>query len=108
MKTYRNATALQIIYCSGCFAAIVCLWLYTAFYPSEFGSLCFIAGALLTLLSVFNPMGIIASIVNCVVCFSACFPKSKRSLIGVITGPLFAILAWIVTVSSFISLGGGV
>lgn len=99
MKTFKIATALQLVYCMGCLISIFCLLLYDAFYPAAFTEICWQIGLPLTLISILNPMGTIGSVISCVQYCSSVMKKSKRSLALVIAMPILIVLLWVLTFS---------
>lgn len=82
--------------------------LYTAFYPTQFGEICFAIGAILTFVSTFIPLGLIGTIVNIVACCISNIKKSKKALIWVIISPALIILCWVIAMYSFVLHSGGV
>ena len=80
MKLFKVGTILQLIYCFCCLLVVICMPLYTAFYTTTFGEICFRIGAILTFVSTFNPMGLIGTIIKFIACFSTDLKKSKKIL----------------------------
>ena len=111
-KTMRAATFFQILYCIGCCVVLICMPLYTAFYTTDFGIICFRIGAVMNLVSFLNPVGAICAVVNLVSFLSTCRESdtkpSVKVLLWVIIGPLLTMLLWYLSVSSFVYHSGGV
>ena len=80
MRLFKVGTILQIIYLVCCTFVVVCMPLYSAFYTTTFGLICFKMGAVLTFVSTFNPVGLIGSILNIVACAMSNLKKSKKTL----------------------------
>ena len=108
MKLFKVGTILQLIYCFCCLLVVICMPLYTAFYTTTFGEICFRIGAILTLGSTFNPMGLIGTIINFIACFSSDLKKSKKILIWTIISPALIVLFWVLAVCFFVHHSGGV
>ena len=108
MKLFKAGTLQQIVYCFCCLIVVICMPLYTAFYMTAFGSLCFKIGAGLTLLSTFNPIGLIGTIMNFIGCFSTDLKKSKKHLIWTIVSPVVIVCSWVLAVLFFVHHSGGV
>jgi len=108
MKLFKVGTALQMIYCFCCLLVAICMPLYTAFYTTTFGKICFRIGEILTLVSTFNPMGLIGTIINFIACFSSDLKKSKKILIWTIISPALIVLFWLLAVCFFVHHSGGV
>ena len=108
MKLFKAGTILQLIYCLLCLIVIICMPLYTAFYTTQFGEVCFKIGAVLTFVSTFNPLGLIGTIMNIVSCCTSDLKKSKKALIWVIVSPVLIVLFWVVAVCFFVHHSGGV
>ena len=108
MKLFKAGTILQLIYCLLCLIVIICMHLYTAFYPTQFGEFCFKIGAVLTFVSTFNPLGLIGTIMNIVAYCTSDLKKSKKALIWVIASPVLIVLCWVVAVCFFVHHSGGV
>lgn len=108
MKTFKITAAIQIIYCILCLIAIISMSTYSFYYNTDFGKISFKIGEIFTFLSVFNPLGIIGSIMNCVVCFSSNLRKFKKNLLWAIITSIFVSLLWIATIVTFVSCSGGV
>ena len=108
MKLFKAGTIQQIIYCACCLIVVICMPVYTAFYTTAFGSFCFKAGAVLTLVSTFNPIGLIGTIMTFIGCFSTELKKSKIYLIWTIVSPIVIVCSWVLAVCSFVHHSGGV
>ena len=108
MKLFKAGTLLQLIYCVPCIIVIICMSLYTAFYTAQFGEFCLKIGAVLTVVSTFNPLGLIGTIMNIVSCCTSDLKKSKKALIWVIISPVLIVLCWVVAVCFFVYHSGGV
>jgi len=108
MKLFKMGTILQLIYCFCCLLVVICMPLYTAFYPTTFGEICFRIGAILTFVSTFNPMGLIGTIIKFIACFSFDLKKSKKILIWTIISPALIVLFWVLAVCFFVRHSGGV
>ena len=108
MKLFKIGTTLQLIYCFGCLGVVICMPLYSAFYTTAFGEICFRIGEILTLVSTFNPMGLIGTIINFIKCFSTDLKKSKKILIWTIISPILIVLFWTLAVCFFVNHSGGV
>ena len=108
MKSFKTGTILQLIYCFCRLLVVICMPLYTAFYTTTFGKICFRIGAILTLGSTFNPMGLIGTIINFIACFSSNLKKSKKILIWTIISPALIVLFWVLAVCFFVHHSGGV
>lgn len=77
MKLFKAGTLQQTVYCFCCLIVVICMPVYTAFYTTAFGSLCFKVGAVLTLVSTFNPIGLIGTIMT--------FSTGYQSNLGIIS-----------------------
>ena len=108
MKLFKAGTLQQIVYCFCCLIVVICMPVYTAFYTTAFGSLCFKVGAVLTLVSTFNPIGLIGTIMTFIGCFSTDLKESKKHLIWTIVSPVAVICFWLLAVYFFVRHGGGV
>ena len=110
MKLFKMGTILQLIYCFCCLLVVICMPLYTAFYTTTFGEICFRIGVILTLGSTFNPMALIGTIINFIACFSSDLKKSKKILILIwtIISPALIVLFWVLAVCFFVHHSGGV
>ena len=108
MKLFKTGTILQLIYCFCCLLVVICMPLYTAFYTTTFGEICFRIGVILTLGSTFNPMALIGTIINFIACFSSDLKKSKKILIWTIISPALIVLFWVLAVCFFVHHSGGV
>ena len=108
MKLFKEGTILQLIYCFCCLLVVICMPLYTAFYTTTFGEICFRIGASLTFVSTLNPMGLIGTIINFFACFSSDLKKSKKILIWTIISPALIVLFWVLAVCFFVHHSGGV
>jgi hypothetical protein len=82
--------------------------IYTAFYTTDFGVFCFNVGAILTLVSTFNPIGLIGTIMNFVGCFSTDLKKSKKHLIWTVVSPIVVVCFRLLAVCFFVHHSGGV
>ncbi len=108
MKIFKVGTILQLLYCFLCLIVVICMPLYTAFYTTHFGEVCFKIGAVLTFVSTFNPIGLIGTIMNIVACCTSSLKKSKKVLTWVIVSPILIVLCWVVAVCFFVHHSGGV
>ena len=108
MKLFKAGTILQLIYCFCCLVVAICMPLYTAFYTTKFGDICFGIGAILTFVSTINPMGLVGAIINFSACFSSDLKKSKKILIWTILSPVLIVLFWMLAVCFFVYHSGGV
>ena len=108
MKLFKVGTILQLIYCFCCLLVVICMPLYTAFYTTTFGEICFRIGEILTFVSTFNPMGLIGTIIIFIACFSSDLKKSKKILIWTIISPALIVLFWVLAVCFFVHHSGGV
>lgn len=108
LKLFKIGTILQLIYCFCCLVVVICMPLYTAFYNTSFGKICLGIGAILIMISTFNPMGLIETVINLIVCFTSGLKKSKKILIWTIASPALIALSWILAVSFFVKHSGGV
>ncbi len=103
MKLFKIGTILQIIYFACCLPVVICMPLYSAFYTTSFGLICFRIGAVLTFVSTVNPVGLIGSVLNIIAC-----AKSKKRLIWTIISPALIPISWITAVCCFVHYSGGV
>ncbi len=108
MKLFKVGTILQLIYCFCCLLVVICMPLYTAFYTTAFGKICFRIGEILTFVSTFNRMGLIGTIINFIKCFSTNLKISKKVLIWTIASPFLIVLFWVLAVCFFVHHSGGV
>ena len=108
MKLFKVGTILQLIYCFCCLLVVICMPLYTAFYTTTFGEICFRIGEILTIVSTFNPMGLIGTIITFIAWFSSDLKKSKKILIWTIISPALIVLFWVLAVCFFVHHSGGV
>lgn len=111
MKKLSLPTWLQIIYCVCCAVVILCMNLYTAYYPSSFSIICSDIGIVMHLLCAFNPIGIICGIWQIKKYVTAVnndeVPR-KYQFAWVIIGPILTFLGWGLSISSFVLHSGGV
>ena len=82
---------------------VICMPLYSAFYTTSFGLICFRIGAALTFVSTFNPVGLIGSVFNIIDC-----TKSKKHLIWTIISPVLILVSWVLAICFFVNYSGGV
>ena len=108
MKLFKLGTILQLIYCLLCLIVLICMPLYTVFYTTQFGGICFKIGAFLTFVSTFNPIGLIGTIMNIVGCSSSDLKGSKKAVAWAIASPVLVVACWIVAVCLFVQHSGGV
>ena len=108
MKLFKMGTILQIIYLVCCMIVVVCMPLYTAFYTTTFGLLCFRIGAVLTFISTFNPIGLIGTVINIIAYSTSNLKKSKKHLAWTIVSPVLIIISWVLAVCFFVYHSGGV
>ena len=108
MKAFKVGTVLQLTYCLLCMIVVICMPLYTAFYATQFGKICFKAGALLTFASTVNPIGLIGTIVNIAAYGTTDLKKSRKALVWVIASPILMGLCWLTAVCVFVYHSGGV
>lgn len=108
MKLFKVGTILQVIYCSCCLIEVACMPLYTAFYTTKFGSICFTIGVIFILVSTFNPIGLIGTILNIIACFHIELKNNKKYLIWTIVSPFIIILSYILACCFFVYHSGGV
>ena len=108
MKSFKAGTILQLIYVFCCLSVVICMSLYAAFYTTQFGEICFRIGEFLILVSSFNPIGLIGTIMNFVACFTAKPKKPKKALIWVFASPILVALSYLVAVWFFVYHSGGV
>ena len=108
MKVFKISTVVQRLYCLGCLIVVACMPLYTAYYTTAFGEVCFSMGQFFALLSTFNPMGLIGAIINFIVYFNTELRQSKKAFIWVIASPILIVLCWVLAVSFFVHHSGGV
>ena len=108
MKLFKAGTIQQIIYCACCLIVVICMPIYTAFYATTFGSLCFNVGAILTFVSTFNPIGLIGTIMTFIGCFYTDLKQSKRCVIWTIVSPITVVCSWLLAVCFFVHHCGGV
>ena len=108
MKLFKVGTALQILYCFCCLIVVICMPLYTAFYTTIFGKICFRIGAVLTFISTFNPIGLIGTIMSLIGCFSTDLKRSNKhlALSGIL--PILIICFWVLAMCFFVHHSGGV
>lgn len=110
-KAMKASTALQVLYCIGCVTVLVCMPLYSVFYATEFGEICFRIGGTMALLSAINPIGIICAIINGVGYYRKRAELSDergkdRVYIWVAAGPVLTTLVWYLSICSFIYHSG--
>lgn len=110
-KAMKVSTVLQVIYCIGCAIVLVCMPLYTAFYTTAFGKMCFRIGGTLALLSGINPIGIICAIINGVGYYRnrteiSDEKKKDRIYIWVACGPILTSVLWYLSLCSYIYHSG--
>ena len=108
MKLFKAGTIQQIVYCFCCLIVVICMPIYTAFYTTDFGVFCFKVGAILTLVSTFNPIGLLGTIMNFVGCFSTDLKKSTKHLIWTVVSPIVVVCFWLLAVCFFVHHSGGV
>jgi len=108
LNLFKAGTALQLIYCFGCFVVVICMPLHSAFSTTTFGTICLGIGSILTFISTFNPMGLIGTILNFIACFSSDLKKSKKILIWTIISPVLIVLFWVLAACFFVHYSGGV
>ena len=108
-KAMRIASVVLLVYLGMC--VMVCMPLYTAFYPNAFSKLCFRIGEVLTLLTAINPMGLIAALVNGVCCSSLCrqgVTLPRRLRLWANSGVFLSLLGWLLVIVFFVHHSGGV
>ncbi len=112
-KTFNICGILQCLYYLGCIIVMICMPLYTAFYLSAFSELCVTIGAVMTMVSTFNPVGLLAWI--CILItfsFDHAVVRSKKiktaMIIWLVLSPILQLLCWIGAVGSFVTHTGGV
>lgn len=114
IKAMKISFALQLLYCIGCGIVLVCMPLYTLFYPTAFSGICFKVGATMTFVSALKPVGIVCGIINIVSYISERQMANndqqikKMSLVWVIMGPILTTLCWLLAILSFVFHSGGV
>jgi hypothetical protein len=88
--------------------------LYSAFYQTEFGMVCFRIGAVMTLISFLNPMGLICAVVNLTLYLTMKCTETVgkqegwKMLTTVIVGLVLTVLCWYLAIVSFVYYSGGV
>ena len=75
MRLLKIGGILQIIYCVCCLIVVICMPLYIAFYATTFGEICFKIGAVFTLISTFNSIGLNGIVLSCIGCFNTDLKK---------------------------------
>ncbi len=108
MKRFKIGTILQLIYCLGCLIVVISMLLYTAFHTTTFGKICFKIGEIFTVISTFNPMGLIGVIMNFTAAYFADSKKRKEILGWSVASSIFVVLCWAFAVSFFVGQSGGV
>ncbi len=113
-KVFKLSCGIQALYCLGCMVVMVCMPLYSAFYQTEFGMVCFRIGAAMTLISFLNPMGLICTVFNLTLylamkCTQAVGKQEGwKMLAAVIVGLVLTVLCWYFAIVSFVYYSGGV
>ena len=105
---FKISVLLQLLYCLGCLIVVICMPLYTAFYPTAFGDICFKIGAVFTAISTFNPLGIAGTVCAYIVFFMTDMKKSNKALVWIIVSPLLIALCWYLSITFFVKHSGGV
>lgn len=108
MKTFKVATALQLIFLFGCLIVIVFMQpLYHGFQSEALETVCLILFCIGGLISV-SPIGLIGIVLTFVECFSTDLKKSKKILIWTVVSPFLLASAWLVAACLFGERGAGV
>ena len=110
-KTMKTCSVLLTFYFCLCGIVMICMPLYTRFYPSVFSTACFRIGAIVNFFCALNPMGIVSAIVNIFSYVSLRRQGRKPSswlLAWFIAGPFIAIAGWLQAIYSFVNHSGGV
>lgn len=107
-RLFKIGAVFQIIYCLCCLIGAICMPLYSAFYTTTFGEICFKIGATITFISTFNPVGLIGIILSCIGFWGSELKKYAKYTIATIALPLFVPLSWIMAVCFFVHYSGGV
>ncbi len=112
-KIFNVCAILQCLYCLGCIIVMICMPLYTAFYPSEFSDICFGIGAVMNLISFLNPVALICWIIILIAfCIDHKVIRNKKvkivMIIWLVLSPILSVLCWIGSVCSFVAHSGGV
>lgn len=108
IRLFKIGAIFQIIYCLCCFIVVICMPLYSAFYTTTFGEICFKIGATITFILTFNPIGLIGIILSCIVFLGSELKKRAKYAIATIVLSLFVPISWIIAVCFFVHCSGGV
>lgn len=108
MKLFKFGTALQIIYCFCCLIVVICMSLFATFYTSTFGLICFRIGEILTLISTFNPIGVVGTVINIIACCTTDIRNQKSCLVWTIVSSILVVFFWLLAVYFFVHNSGGV
>lgn len=108
MKVFKISSITQLLYCLGCVIVMICMPLYTIFFPTAFSMACLDIATTFTLVSTFNPLGLICSVLNIILYFTTELKKSKKALVWIIAAPILMIACWIFAVCSLVYHSGGV
>ena len=108
MKTFKVATALQLIFLFGCLLVIAFMQpLYHGLQNEALEAICLILFFIGGLISV-SPIGLIGIVLTFVECFSTNLKKSKKILIWTLVSPVLLASAWLVAAFLFMERASGV
>ena len=108
MKVFKISVLVQLLYCLGCLIVVICMPLYTAFYPTAFGDICFKIGAVFNAISMANPLGFVGNVCAYIVFFTTDMKKSNKALAWIIVSPFLMVLCWYLSITFFVKHSGGV
>ena len=110
-RPIRFTTILQLLFCVCCLMVGVFMYLYHLTYKSAFGRICFQIGAVLTIINLLNPIGLICGGIH----ISDYTSQKRRGalpdgkfLLWVIVGPILTTICWLLSIASFVWGSGGV
>lgn len=87
---------------------MLCMPLYTLLYPTAFSYVCFKIGAVLFVISIFNPIGIIGTVGAYFAFFGTALKNSKKARVWIIVSPFLIALCWYLSIICFVGHSGGV
>ena len=112
-KTFNICAILQCLYYLGCIIVMICMPLYTIYYPSAFSEVCFKIGVIFIFASTFNPICFLSFICLLIVyCIDHYLIKKKKTkvlmIVWLVISPVLHIMCWIFAVGAFVAHSGGV
>ena len=108
MKIFKYTTVLALLHCVLCWIATICLLLYRACYTTAFSAVCLKIGEFFLLLTAWNPIALIAAIINIFICFLTEQKVSKKTKAWAIISPFLVMISWALPIFLLVLFTGGV